>query len=100
VAESAINNADVQPKPRPGPITESLIPKPRPELANATQAPWYTEEVGEKFTKSVKESSGQTVNLSDILYFSTEEEAQAAVDSGRLQSGEFVIIGTRYVEVE
>ena len=28
------------------------------------------------------------------------KEAQAAVDSGRLQSGEFVIIGTKYVEVE
>ncbi len=100
VAESAINSVDVQPKPRPGPITESLRPQARPELANATQAPWYTEEVGEKFTNSVKESSGQTVDLSDILYFATEKEAQAAVDSGRLQSGEFVIIGTKYVEVE
>jgi len=100
VAESAINNSTVQPQPRPGPITESLIPQPRPELANATQAPWYTEEVGEKFAKSIKDSTGQTLNLSDILYFATEEEAQAAVDSGRLQSGEFVIIGTKYVEVE
>mgnify|MGYP003108483956 CR=1 FL=1 len=100
VAESAINNSTVQPQPRPAPITESLIPEPRPELANATQAPWYTEEVGEKFAKSIKDSTGQTLNLSDILYFATEEEAQAAVDSGRLQSGEFVIIGTKYVEVE
>jgi hypothetical protein len=100
MAEEAIEKGEVKPEPRPGPITESLIPKPRPELANATQAPWYTEEVGERFAKSVKESSGQTVNLSDILYFSTEEEAQAAVDSGRLQSGEFAIIGTKYVEVE
>jgi len=100
VAESAINNSTVQPQPRPGPITESLIPLPRPELANATQAPWYTEDVGEKFAKSIKDSTGQTLNLSDILYFATEEEAQAAVDSGRLQSGEFVIIGTKYVEVE
>jgi hypothetical protein len=100
MAEEAIEKGEVKPEPRPGPITESLIPKPRPELANATQAPWYTEEVGERFAKSVKESSGQTVNLSDILYFSTEEEAQEAVDSGRLQSGEFVIIGTKYVEVE
>lgn len=100
VAESAINNSTVQPQPRPGPLTESLVPQPRPELANATQAPWYTEDVGEKFAKSIKDSTGQTLNLSDILYFATEEEAQAAVDSGRLQSGEFVIIGTKYVEVE
>jgi len=100
MAEEAIEKGEVKPEPRPGPITESLIPEPRPELANATQAPWYTEEIGKKFAKDVKDKTGQTLNLSDITWFATEEEAQAAVDSGRLQSGEFVIIGRDYKQVE
>jgi hypothetical protein len=97
VAESAINNSTVQPQPRPGPITESLRPRSRPEVLNITQAPWWNETAENNFKGAIRSSDSKP---EDVPYFTTEAEADAAQSSGIIKKGDIIVVDRSMVVVD
>lgn len=97
VADSAINNATVQPQPRPGPITESLRPRSRPEVLNITQAPWWNETAENNFKGAIKSSDSKP---EDVPYFATEADADAAQSSGIIKKGDIIVVDRSMVVVD
>lgn len=97
IAEEAIEKGEVKPQPRPGPITESLRPQPRPEVLNITQAPWWNETAENNFKGAIRSSDSKP---EDVPYFTTEAEADAAQSSGIIKKGDIIVVDRSMVVVD
>ena len=97
IAEEAIEKGEVKPEPRPGPITESLRPRSRPEVLNITQAPWWNETAENNFKGAIKSSDSKP---EDVPYFATEADADAAQSSGIIKKGDIIVVDRSMVVVD
>lgn len=68
-------------------------PRARTEIPNVVDQDFFNDTVKTKL-------EGAGLNPSNTLYFATQEEAEIALQQGRIKSGDRVVIGTSVVEVE
>jgi len=74
-------------------IQRSTRPQARVELPTVATQDFFNDTI-----KTKLESAG--VKPTSTVFFATEEEAQKALQQGRIKSGDRVVIGTSVVEVE